>query len=346
MNPVSWILLAGLAIAGTSAPARGGGPSAGSLLLFPEFDNRRQSLTLFTITNTNIDDTHNQSTGLPNGTVRVHFVYVGRFDADGNTIPCLQTNSLVTLTPGDTFAFLTRAHNPQQQQGFMYAYAKHPTLGHPIRFDHLVGNALFLNGTKSVDYSTNALAFEGRTAPGSSTNVDGDANRDLDGIEYAQAPDQIAIPRFTGTTAVARSELILIGLSGGSAFQTVADLLVFNDNEEVFSAQRQFQCWERVPLDVVSGVFSDAFLKTTNHAANEPLGGGLSGRETGWILLDGSHSFSSAEQITDPAVFAVLVERVGRDTGGADLPFGKGTQVNGDLWPVGNLGDGGLGDNQ
>jgi len=75
-------------------------------------------------------------------------------------------------------------------------------------------------------------------------------------------------------------------------------------------------------------------------------GSGVGGRETGWIQIDGSHAFSTVEQINDPAVYAVLVEKVARSAGSADLPFGKGTQVNGDLWPIGNLGDGGLGDNQ
>ena len=339
-------VLPALVLAITSAAAHAGGPTAGSLLIFPEFDNRTSNLTLFTITNTNTDDTFNQQTGLPNGTVKVHFIYIGRIDANGNPIPCLQADNQVTLTPGDTFCFLTSANNPQQQQGFMYAYAKHPTQGYPIDFDHLVGNSLFLRGVDAVEYSTNALALEGRRAPGATTSVDGDANRDLDGVEYEPLPDRIEIPRFIGTTPAIRSEIILLGLSGGAAFQTVVNFLIYNDNEEVFSAQRQFQCWERVPLTAISNAFTDAFLKTTDHALDEPLGGGVGGRETGWIEIDGSHAFSTVEQIDDPAVYAVLVEKVARSAGSADLPFGKGTQTNGDLWPIGNLGDGGLGDNQ
>jgi hypothetical protein len=101
-----------------------------------------------------------------------------------------------------------------------------------------------------------------------------------------------------------------------------------------------------VRLDLISGVFSDSFLKSTDHAPNEPLGGAFGGRETGWFLVNGSHASSSAESITDPAVYAILIEKVGRSTGASDLPFGKGYQSNGDLWPIGSLGDGGIGDNQ
>lgn len=339
-------LLLALVIAGTPSVAKADNPSAGSLLIFPEFDNRGGNQTLFTVTNTNTDTNFNPGTNLPNGTVKVHFVYIGRFDANGNPIPCLETDMQVTLTPGDTFSFLTSAHNPQQQQGFMFAYAKHPTQGYPLRFDHLIGNALFVNGLLAIDYSTNAISLKGGTLAGNNLSGDGDSNRDLDGVEYERLPDWILIPRFVGTTPALKSELILIGLSGGANFTTIANFVVFNDNEEPFSSQRQFQCWERIRLDQISGVFSDAFLKSTNHALNEPLGGGFGGRETGWFLVDGSTASSTNEQITDPAVYAILIEKIGRSTGASDLPFGKGYQSNGDLWPIGNLGDGGLGDNQ
>ena len=87
------------------------------------------------------------------------------------------------------------------------------------------------------------------------------------------------------------------------------------------------------------------FLKTTNHAVNEPLG--ATNRESGWIDLDGGVAYSTVEQIDDPAVYAVLVERVGRNAASADLPYEEGER-NGDLWPTGIWGDGapGVHDNQ
>jgi hypothetical protein len=318
------------------------GREPGSLLIYPEFDNRVGDVTMLTVTNVNTDFQHDPVTNLPRGTVKVHFIYIGVVDSLGNAIPCLEVDREVTLTPGDTFTFLTRSHNPQQQQGFMYAYAVHPTRNVPIDFDYLIGNALFINGINAIDYSTNPISLEAET--GGDTDSDSDGNRDLDGNEYERLPDEIKIPRFLASGGVLRSELILLGLSGGAAFQTVADFLVYNDNEEVLSAQRQFRCWERVPLDVISGIFTQAFLVTTNHAANEPLG--ATARESGWIHIDGGIAFSSVEQIIDPAVYAVLVERVARGAGAADLPFECGENSNGSLWPNGPLGDNVLGDNR
>ncbi|MFN0008686.1 MAG: hypothetical protein ACKVXR_12350 [Planctomycetota bacterium] len=334
----------------------------GSLLIFPEFDNRTANVTFFTITNTNRDFTQDPVTDLPAGSVRVHMIYVGRYDSDDLPIPCLEVDREILLTPGDTFTFLTRAHNPQHEQGFMYAYATHPTTQEPIVFDYLIGNAVFLNGMDALDYSMNPISLRGFCENDNDlkedfgpqvqcpeTDADGDGNRDLDGIEYEELPDQILIPRFLASAGCVcspqqRSELILLGLSGGAVFDTVADFLVYNDNEEVFSAQRQFRCWERIRLDVISTVFLQSFLVTTNHAANEPLG--ATTRESGWIHIDGGVAFSSVEQIVNPAVYAVLVERVARAAGAADLPFEVGCNPNGSLWPNGPLGDNVLGDNR
>ena len=63
-----------------------------------------------------------------------------------------------------------------------------------------------------------------------------------------------------GQDVTPRSELVLIALSGGRAFTTTLDFAIFNDNEEPFSAQYTFQCWERVPLPAISGVFDQDFL--------------------------------------------------------------------------------------
>ena len=335
---------AAFAFLGLAPSALAEGREPGSLLIFPEFDNRAGDVTMFTVTNTNVDDSYNDDTDLPCGTIDVHFIYVGRYDANGNPINCLEVDRDVRLTPGDTFTFMTRSHNPQQQQGFMYAYAQDPLSHKAVAFDYLIGNALFINGIDAIDYSTNPVSLEAEVSRGECTDVDNDNNRDLDGNEYEELPDKILIPRFLATGGALRSELILLGLSGGAVFDTVANFLIYNDNEEVFSAQYQYRCWVRVPLDVISSVFTNTFLKTTNHAANEPLG--ATNRESGWIHLDGDVAFSTVEQIDDPAIYAVLVERVSRGAGAADLPFECGRQDNGSLWPNGPLGDGVLGDNR
>jgi len=335
--------LATIAALAIAPSARADGRTPGSLLIFPEFNNRLGDVSIFTITNTNTDRGYDPSTDLLNGTVRVHFIYVGRVGSNGNPINCLEVDRDVTLSPGDTFSFLTSVHNPQQQQGFMYCYAVSPVSGLPIDFDHLIGATIFIDGKNGIDYSTEPVSLLA-VGPSSNTDLDNDGNRDLDGNEYEPLPDEILIPRFLATGGALRSELVLLGLSGGASFQTIADLLVYNDNEEVFSAQYEFKCWDRQPLDVISPVFTNTFLQTTNHASDEPLG--ATARESGWIHVDGGLAYSSIEQILDPAVYAVLVERVSRGAGASDLPFERGEQTNGDLWPNGPWGDGVVGDNQ
>jgi hypothetical protein len=327
--------LTAVASLGMASEAFADGRNPGSLLLFPEFNNRQSDLTLVTVTNTNPD--------LVNGTVKVEFIYIGKFDRDGNPINCLEFNRTETLTANDTITLITSAHNPQQEQGFLYAFAKDPATNKALAWDWLIGNLMAIRGIEAFEYSMNPVAFKG-IGDGEFTNQDNDTVRDLDGMEYEQIADEILIPRFLATGFGFDSELILLGLSGGAAFETIVNFLVYNDNEEVFSAQRQFRCWERVKLATISGVFSNQFLKGTNHALNEIVG--ASQREAGWMRLDGLAAFSSAEQISDPAIYAVLVEKV-NIFGAADLPFENGLQANGDLFPVGIFGDGGVnGDNQ
>lgn len=327
--------LTALAALGMTTEAFADGRNPGSLLLFPEFNNRQSDLTLVTVTNTNPD--------VVNGTVNVEFIYIGKFNRQGEPIDCLEFNRTETLTANDTISLVTSAHNPQQEQGFVYAFAKDPATGQAVAWDWLIGNLMAIRGIEAFEYSMNPVAFKG-IGDGEFTDQDGDAVRDLDGVEYEQLPDEILIPRFLATGFGFDSELILLGLSGGASFQTIVNFLVYNDNEEVFSAQTQFHCWERARLRDISGLFGNDFLKGTNHALNEIVG--ATQRESGWMRLDGATAFSSAEQIDDPAIYAVLVEKVSI-FGAADLPFENGLQDNGDLFPLGIFGDGGQnGDNQ
>lgn len=364
--------LTALACLGTATQAHAGGRVPGSLLLFPEFDNRSANLTLLTVTNTNPGGGAPTNPSAEDGTVKVEFIYIGKFghSSNGNPPPvlnCSEFNRTELLTANDTISLLTSAHNPNQEQGFVYAFAKHKTTNLPISFNFLIGNVLTLEGLDEIEYSMNPVAFNG--IPGNTatsyglTNIDsavangpGDTVRDLDGFEYEKVPGEILIPRFIGSgghngnsSGQFESELILIGLSGGRDFQTIVDFLIYNDNEEVFSAQFQFKCWDRVPIDQINGVFTQNFLKNnTNHALNEIVG--APDVEAGWIHIQGNSAFSSVEQISgstppapapqgpEPAIYAVLIERIG-DFGAADLPFETGIPRGGDLFPVGINGD-------
>ena len=290
----------------------------GSLLLFPEFDNRQGMATLITITNV----------GGPE--IDAHFVYI-----DGDN--CQEFDRDVRLTPNDTITLITPFHNPNQERGFLYVYARDTETGEAIVHNHLIGQMMEFDGQAQGAYSYNAVAFKGIGEEGAPTDLDNDDVRDLDGAEYDEAPDQILIPRFIAQTEGNDSDLIFVGLSGGQAFSTTVDFLIYNDNEEVFSNEYTFECWDRVSLLEISNLFGQTFLSNTDNDPTEILG--AAGREAGWIRIDGAIAQSSTTVIQDPAFYAVLVEYVNATQAVSDLPFELCLQDNGALLPRGLQGD-------
>jgi hypothetical protein len=317
--------LAAMVLAGLSRPAAADEP--GSLLVFPFFDNTRGELTVLTVANTNDDQSN------ANAQINVEFIY-------RNAENCLEFNRLRTLTPTDEITVVTKYDNPNMAKGYVYVFATSKTTGAPIKFDHLIGHEIILNtAAANPDFASAPIVFKAGAAlaEGDNTDVNHNGLRDLDGIEYAPAPDKLLFPRFIGQgdPFFWDSQLVLLNLTGGAQFQCLVDLLIYNDNEEVFSAQFQFQCWIAVPLDDVSPVFSNDFLLTTNHSSSEVFNGGHPFPEVGWFTVDGDTAFSSAAQFADPAVLGLLIERTDDNVafreGGAELPFTKGTQTNGSL---------------
>jgi hypothetical protein len=311
----------------SSSAVASDGRNPGSLLLYPEFDNRAGIVSVVTITNVDV------SKRAPD--VLVEFRYIGRFGPNGQDLGCAEFNRLRTLTPGDTFTAITNFDNPQHAQGYVYAYARLQS-GDPIVHNWLTGNLMTVSGIEIFEYSVNPVAYRG-IGNGVETDLDGDGFLDMNGCEYSANPDQILFPRFFGQGGVFASELILIGLSGGTAFDTTVDFLIFNDNEEIFSSEHTFRCWERTPLSAISGIFNTIFLRDwTNHDTLEMLGEPTI--ETGWLLAQGAIANSPGTSIQKPSIYAVLVERVG-NRGAADLPFEKGTRTNGELLPRSINGD-------
>jgi hypothetical protein len=193
-----------------------------------------------------------------------------------------------------------------------------------------------VEGLSAFEFSVNPVSYVGK-ATGGTTDLDGDGHRDMDGCEYGTNPDEILIPRFLGQGGAFDSELIMIALSGGTAFSTTVDFLIFNDNEEIFSSEHTFTCWERTHLLDISGIFDNSFLQMwTNHDPSELLG--APNVETGWIRMQGAQANSSNTSVSDPSIYAVLVERIG-GRGASDLPFEKGFRDNGELLPHDNFGD-------
>lgn len=310
----------GLAALTTGALANGRNP--GSLLVYPEFTQGNGTDTILTVTNTN------STTG-----VRVHLWYISGDDATR----CQETNRIVNLLPRDTFTALVSAHITAlgPQKGFVYVYAESSS-GQPISFNYLVGDLLIVNGALANQYSVEVLPFRSPKADGETTRSDQDSILDLNDVEYEKAPAKVLIPRFMGQSASApfQSDLVLLSLSGGRNFTTIVDFLAFNDNEEAFSGQIEFRCWDKRELREISDVFSQDFLASTGNSPHEDI----QGVEYGWLRIDGNLANSSAASIPDPAFLALLIERVG-SYGVADLPFETGTQTNGDLLPRGVQGD-------
>jgi len=291
----------------------------GSLLLFPYFNNSRGADTFITVTNTNAD--FNQNGQLFAGTVDVEFVYI-----DGES--CFEFNRTRRLTPNDTITVSSQLDNPNDPRGYVYVFAKSPASGAAISWNWLEGNSIILSAEDVVISGVSPVVYAAVGAQGSNTDADGDGVRDMDGVEYAANANQLHVPRFIANPA---SSLILIGLTG-LRFTTIVNYLAYNDNEEAFSGQLSFDCWDIRRLENISGIFTDAFLESTNHNVNET---GVGDLETGWIRLVGSTAFSTAQQRSNPAFMVASI-----DLGlFASLPYGIGTNVNGDLLPLGPFGD-------
>lgn len=284
----------------------------GSLLIFAEFDSRPGSYTFLTVTNVNETES-----------VRLHFNYVNGED-------CLKSNAFKTMTPRDTVTFYASTQSPDPDRGWCYTYARSMTTGKAVDFDYLIGSLITLDGQSASEYALNAMAFEGQTGHGNDTDLNSNGNLNLDGLEYSETPDKIAIPRFFGQIpGTTRAELILIGLTG-TKFDTTVNFLIYNDNEQGFSSQYTFDCWERVPLSHISGAFNNSFLVTTDNDSNEILG--FNTYESGWFEIDGGTASSTTTSIANAAILAVMVET--NRLSSASLPFTIGTQTNGSILPT------------
>jgi hypothetical protein len=307
-------------------PAHANHDRPGSLLLFPEYDHRAGEQTLLTVTNT-----------FPDQSISFTIAYISE--------ACLEFNRSRTLTAGDTISVLTSVDSLGGERGFAYCYATNPASGQAVSFNELIGSAIRISSPLSYAYAYNAIAYEAIGEEGSPTDLDADGVRDLDGLEYQKSPDRLVFPSFVGETGFYGDSLVLIGLAGGQ-FQHTIDLLVWNDNEEVFSAQYAFGCWTKAVLSQVSPAFTRPFLLLTNQNPQEI--NGTSVLETGWFVVDGGQAYSPTVTIVDPAVLAMQIHTskstsfvIGgqKSTHGALLPFYKGEQDNGDLFPSAAGGD-------
>lgn len=286
--------------------AAAGGPEPGSLLIFPEYDNRRGEATYLTLTNTSSTQS-----------VRVHLNLV-------NAANCLISNRTITLTPRDTYTALTSSIAAPNSRGYVWAFAQSTTNGQAIDFDELIGSALRIDAVEGVDYSVPPFVFRGLTGHGNPTDVDADGKRDLNGVEYELAPSRIQIPRFFGQANeplppnAYASDLVLLQPLASPGVTTTVAFLLFNDNEEVFSAQTEFTCWSRQRLLSINGAFANWFLQSTNDNPLEIVG--QTALESGWLEARGQIAIGpGSQQLVNPPILGLVIDI--RPTAGADLPF-------------------------
>ena len=309
--------MAALIAVTTASTTHAGHGDPGSLLLCPQFDQRPGRMSILSVTNTSSTES-----------VNVEFVYIGR---QGPASDCFEFNRIDSMTPGDTFSAVVSAHNPTHDEGFVYIVAQSATgFQQPISFNHLLGTMTIIDGINQNSYEMEALSYLGLTGAGMDTDLDADGRRDLDGVEYSQVADTILIPRFMGQSTTLSSEIILVNLTLTRHATATVDFLVYNDNEEIFSVEYSFNCWDRAPLMDVSGLFSNDFLSLfTNHAPGEIVG--ATDQEAGWMRVWGSHAATKLTTVTDPAILAVLVESTVNTGTTASLPFELGLRSSGSL---------------
>ncbi|MHC4943072.1 MAG: hypothetical protein ACYTG7_08650 [Planctomycetota bacterium] len=279
--------------------------NAGSCLIFPYFNSHPDTISVFRISN------------VSKGEVSVRLVVI-----DEET--CTPWDRWVHLTANDTVTFLDSWMTPNPMRGFMYANVVEGT-GTAEEMNVLIGQEIVFDSWSldpMMSFSINALAFE-------AIDVEPDGDIHLDGSEYGAAPKAIHLPGFFGEeypdagNSATDSRLVFVNLTGGKHFVHTAKLLIYNDNEQAFSAQHSFPCFAFVRLKDVSGATRNSFLLSTDHDLDEPLGFADWDLETGWIAITGGHAVNpnSGHGISNASLIAVLVERIGPLTWFASLPF-------------------------
>ena len=113
----------------------------GSLLVYPCFDNHFGSTTVLNVVNTSAT-----------GSIGVEFIYI-----EGGS--CLEFNRSIVLTPKDTYGAVTGVHFPDLTEGYVYAFAKNPTSGEAVSWDHLAGTLHLFSGINQLGFQVNPYVF-------------------------------------------------------------------------------------------------------------------------------------------------------------------------------------------
>jgi len=289
--------------------------------MFPLYDTRPGTLNFVTVTN--IDE----SPASP--LLWTEWVYM-----DGED--CFEFNREESFTGADTLTVVAGFHNPDPGQGYLTVFAKEsngqeaPATVH----NYLVGTSTVMDAFTYAQFTVEPTTFAG-IGDGTYTDIDEDGIRDLDGVEYSEVADEYDIPRFYGQNASFDSELVLVDLTAGRGFETAAEFLIYNDNEQLFSQEFFFHCWTRTRLSDISGFFGQDWLENfTDHDRDEILGAPT--QEAGWYRVDGGVATMDQIVIDDPALLCIQIDKSGNNVSSVH-PFAMGFQANGGSPPPGGF---------
>ncbi|MCP3920476.1 MAG: hypothetical protein GY711_33530 [bacterium] len=280
--PVLTAAFAAVALA-TPQPAFADGRSPGSVLIYPVHRSGANYFTVVCVTNTSTQN---------DGDTLIHYQYANVNATSDPFRPssCTIFNRTELLTPADTLCVLTSCHNavdPQGQEGYLVVSAQDPEhFNVPWSFNWLVGSELVINGS-GLMYATNAIPFEARVPARMPTDLDSDNNLDFDDLEYEATPDFLYIDSFV---AIQGSQLALLNLTGTSQDINTVQFAIWNDNEYPLSTTMMFNCWFDRPLQDISTVFTQNFLRfsTPHDPAELNIDCSVPDNtvETGWAIID------------------------------------------------------------
>jgi len=305
-------LLGAAVLVGALAPATlANGRNPGSVLIYTVQRSGPEDFTVISVTNSNTTPMTPNSFG---GSVGLHYEYANvventdPLDPDAPFLPlnCVVFNRHEFLTPADHLSVVTACHNavsPGGQEGFLVVSAEDPAqFDVAVDHDDLMGSELVINASGGM-YSINAIPFEGLPETicddgregddcqdplfvGGPTDLNNNGALDFDDFEYEPIPDVLSIDSYI---ALAGSQLALLSLTGSPSDVNTVQFTVWNDNEFALSSTRVFKCWFDQPLDLVSPLFEESFLKnSTPHDPSElalVCGSGTT-VETGWARID------------------------------------------------------------
>lgn len=322
------------------------GREPGSLLVYPIHRSGQPFgsqawFTVASVTNSNLDLSMGMG-GVQGGATTVQFEYVNIIPNPSNSfmpLNCYVVDRTEFLTPADTLSVLTSCHNAAgNQEGYLVVYATDPGLFKTAwSFDYLLGSEMVITELGGL-YSLNATPFASPVVEKAVTDLNLNSQRDFDGMEYEGIADELYIDNFL---ALAGSSLTLINLTGGVNFTATVRFDVWNDNEFPLSAIINFKCWFEEPLEVVSLVFQESFLR--NNTPNDPMEldincDGLGDFETGWAKITGVVATSTATTLMDPALLGAVT--AGPESrffdGGKELWESSAKQLNGSFLGFGN----------